>query len=101
MGERKRESIIEEFGRRQKRMKKRTLFLALAAFAIAIASIPILPTPYPHVLVLTAMLFLIPFGKANRRYRCPACGARPVDEEGDDVMFPPPSKCRKCGSAFR
>lgn len=93
--------VALEFGRRHRAMK-RALLVAVVAWAAAVASVPavsvrVVPNWLPYPVTAMAIALLVPFYAANRRYRCPACGARPVDEQGDET-FKPPRTCTKCGA---
>ena len=96
--------VSVEFARRYRTLK-RTALLTLGVFgasviSIALLSVVALPGWLPFLLVTLGMLLLFPLGYANSRYRCPACGVRPVDAEGDEVLFPPPATCCSCGARF-
>ena len=91
--------VILEFGRRHRAMK-RALLVSVVAWAAVVASVPVVsiqvaPSWLPYPAMAIAMLLLVPFYAANRRYCCPVCGARPVDDEGDET-FKPPRRCAKC-----
>jgi hypothetical protein len=96
--------VVLEFGRRHRAMK-RTLLLAVGAWGAVVASVPAVsiqmaPSWLPYPLTAMAVILLVPFYQANSRYRCPACGAKPVDKEGDET-WTLPALCVKCGARLR
>jgi DNA-directed RNA polymerase subunit RPC12/RpoP len=97
-----RTDVSEEFGRRYLAFKRSAL-LALGLFgATALSIVGVYVEAFsgsvPIALVALAMAALFPFAWASSRYCCPACGAKPEDDEGDEMLFTPPLKCRECGA---
>lgn len=88
--------MAEEFGRRHRTMKRALLAVA-CMFGVAAIGIAALPGWWPFLPFTAAVFLLVTFYRANSRYRCPACGAKPVDEEGDET-WTPPATCVKCGA---
>ena len=93
--------VVLEFGRRHRAMK-RALLVSVVAWAAVVVSVPavsiqVAPSWLPYPLMAIAMVLLVPFSVANRRYCCPGCGARPVDADGDET-FKPPRTCTKCNA---
>ena len=93
------DAIIREFGRRYAAFRW-SMAIVLLTFAVAGLSIVALPAPWPTVIGFTGMALMLPFAVVSFRYRCPACGASPVDDEGDQTIKAPPT-CRNCGVRLR
>ena len=74
--------------------------IVLGAFGVATVSMAILPSPWPTLLGFAAVVLCLPLCVIFVRFRCPACGALPVDEEGDQTLAPLPN-CRSCGVRLR
>jgi DNA-directed RNA polymerase subunit RPC12/RpoP len=90
--------VVRTFQRRA-RAQRWGIVVFFVIFAAAVLSMWLLPSPWPHLLMFAAMMSFIPLMVIMVRYRCPACGAKPVDEEGDDVWNP--DKCSNCGVRLR
>ena len=78
----------------------RGIFVFCVIFAAAVITMVALPSPWAHLLMFAAVLWFIPLAVLMTRYRCPACGTRPVDEEGDQTLVMP-RQCSKCGVKLR
>ncbi|HET7436326.1 MAG TPA: hypothetical protein VFN10_16570 [Thermoanaerobaculia bacterium] len=92
-------AVRREFSKRLRAVKW-GVGSVLGAFAVAAISMAVLPSPWPTLLGFAAMVLCLPLCVIFVRFRCPACGARPVDEEGDQTLAPLP-KCRSCGVRLR
>ena len=92
-------SVAREFARRVRALRW-GMGIVLATFATATVSMATLPAPWPTVLGFTAMVLTIPLAVIWYRYRCPACGAVPVDGEGQPTLNRP-SRCHACGVSLQ
>src|SRR5690349_23095646 len=90
------DAIIREFRRRHAAFRW-SFAIVLFTFAAAAISIVALPSPWPTTIGFIGVALMLPFAIVWVRYRCPACGAPPVDEEGDQTIRTP-TTCRNCGA---
>lgn len=95
MKEQKPLDVIEEFGRRRRRYHV-AMLAAVLAWVLPFAASKLLVPVWIVVAVAVACAVTAWFATTSRRYRCPACGAKPVDEEGDET-FARPKRCSTCG----
>lgn len=91
-------SVATDFRKRQRAYRVWMLVAVLAWIVIvplsALGRIALL------LAFANAVACLVAFALASRRYRCPACGAKPVDREGDET-WALDAKCRACGVELR
>lgn len=86
--------------RRRHRAYHRALLLALGSWLLPVIAAAASSRLGFIVSIFFALLMLLVFAYFSRRYRCPSCGARPIDADGDEPRQLP-ANCQECGLSFR
>ena len=98
--------VTREFARRLRFFRWTLALVALSwvltifTFVIPLGGLFGLAPEMPAVFLGGSLILMIVLGVAMKRHRCPACGAVPVDEEGD-VTLRAPENCRSCRVRLR
>ena len=74
--------------------------LTIFTYVIPLGGLIGLAPEMPAVFLGVSLILMIVLAVAMKRLRCPACGAVPVDEEGD-LTISPPAHCRSCKVRLR
>jgi hypothetical protein len=94
-----RRTVADEFQRRT-RSYHRVVITAIASWTLPCIAAAFESGLGFFLTLLFALVMLLVLGFFSSRYRCPACGAKPVDDEGDET-WQPPAQCRGCGASLR
>ena len=86
--------------RRRHRAYHRALFIALGSWLLPVAAAAVSSRLGFVVALFFALLMLLVFAYHSSRYRCPSCGTRPIDADGDEPRQLPDS-CPQCGLSFK
>ena len=91
--------VVEDFAQRQRRYHRMLLLAVVSWFLPIIAGMVIGAGAALGALgIPIALMFLL--GRASKQHRCPSCGAKVVDKEGDET-WSAPDQCLNCGVPLR
>ena len=99
-------NVTREFARRLRFFRSTMALVALSwiltifTYVIPFGGLFGLAPEMPAVFLGVSLILMIVLAVAMKRHRCPACGAVPVDEEGD-VTLSAPANCRSCKVRLR
>ena len=99
-------NVAQEFARRLRFFRWTLTLVALSwiltifTYVIPLGGLVGLGPEMPAVFLGVSLILMIVLAVAMKRHRCPACGAIPVDEEGD-VTLRAPANCRSCKARLR
>ena len=91
--------LVEDFAQRQRRYH-RMLLLAVASWLLPVMAGMLIGAGAALGALGIPIIMMFLLARASKQHCCPSCGAKVVDEEGDET-WSAPEKCLECGVRLR